>query len=184
MSGTSHCLLEQETLHWLLSTGWFQKRIHECLYKLRAFFTIELKQIQYICKLNNLTMHIIIYFIIYWGQIVIICTRNSFHQVLIRLFQTEKCSPWMDVKDSDLSWNNHNVWNVQLVGLRYSKLMFDILWESYNIGRICGPTVLLKMYFVGIITVQCKLHAIKMFKLKTNQTLRSNKPLTLYDQEE
>ena len=31
----------------LLSTGWFQERIWECFYKLEAFFTIELKYIQY-----------------------------------------------------------------------------------------------------------------------------------------
>ena len=30
-------------LHWLLSTGWFQEWIRECFYKLKAFFTIELK---------------------------------------------------------------------------------------------------------------------------------------------
>ena len=42
-SGASHCFLEQEILHLLLSTGWFQERIQECFYMLKAFFTIELK---------------------------------------------------------------------------------------------------------------------------------------------
>ena len=31
-SGPSRCFLEQETLHSLLSTGWFQERIQECFY--------------------------------------------------------------------------------------------------------------------------------------------------------
>jgi hypothetical protein len=31
LSGASHCFLEQETLHSLLSTNWFQEQIHECL---------------------------------------------------------------------------------------------------------------------------------------------------------
>jgi hypothetical protein len=43
LSGASRCFLEQETLHSLLSTGWFQERIRECFNKLIAFNTIELK---------------------------------------------------------------------------------------------------------------------------------------------
>jgi hypothetical protein len=42
-SGASRCFLEEETLHSLLSTGWFQKRIRKCVYKLIASYTIELK---------------------------------------------------------------------------------------------------------------------------------------------
>ena len=43
LSGTNRSFLEQETLHRSLSTGWFQERIRECFYKLKAFFTIKLK---------------------------------------------------------------------------------------------------------------------------------------------
>ena len=42
-SGASRCFLEQETLHNLLSTVWFKELIQKCFYKLRAFYTIELK---------------------------------------------------------------------------------------------------------------------------------------------
>jgi hypothetical protein len=41
-SGASRCFLEQETLHSLLSTGWFKERIRKCVYKLIASYTIEL----------------------------------------------------------------------------------------------------------------------------------------------
>ena len=41
-SGASCCFLEQETLHTLLKSGWFQKQIPECFYKLTAFYTIKL----------------------------------------------------------------------------------------------------------------------------------------------
>jgi hypothetical protein len=39
----SLCFLEQETLHTLLGTGWFQERLRQCVYKLIASYTIELK---------------------------------------------------------------------------------------------------------------------------------------------
>jgi hypothetical protein len=40
-SGASRCFLEQETLHSLNSTGWFQERIRKCVYKLIASYTIK-----------------------------------------------------------------------------------------------------------------------------------------------
>ena len=45
-------VLEQETLHSLLSTAWFQEQIRECFYNLTAFYTLRLKEIQY--KLNQI----------------------------------------------------------------------------------------------------------------------------------
>jgi hypothetical protein len=39
----SLCFLEKETLHLLLSTGWFQERIQKCVYKQIASYTIDLK---------------------------------------------------------------------------------------------------------------------------------------------
>ena len=39
----SHCYLEQENVHTLLSTSWFREWIQECVYKLIAFSTTELK---------------------------------------------------------------------------------------------------------------------------------------------
>jgi hypothetical protein len=43
LSGASRCFFEQETLHLLLSTGWFQERIREGFNKLIVSNTIKLK---------------------------------------------------------------------------------------------------------------------------------------------
>ena len=40
---TSRCFLEQFTSHLFLSTGWFQERNRECIYKIIAAYTIEQK---------------------------------------------------------------------------------------------------------------------------------------------
>ena len=42
-SGESRCFLEQESLHLLLSTGWFQERIRECFCKLKEFLNNRTK---------------------------------------------------------------------------------------------------------------------------------------------
>jgi hypothetical protein len=42
-SGTSPCFPEQETLHSLLSTDWFQERIRKCVFNLIASYTGELE---------------------------------------------------------------------------------------------------------------------------------------------
>ena len=41
-------------------------------------------------KILDLIMHIIIHFLIYWGQIVIICTKNGSQRVLIGFFPNRK----------------------------------------------------------------------------------------------
>ena len=60
-----------------------------------------------------LIMHIIIYFIVHWRQIVIICTRNSSQQVLIGLFPNKKNA----VLGQQPVTNYHDV---QLVGREHS----------------------------------------------------------------
>jgi hypothetical protein len=45
MTGASHCFIEQEVLHLLISTGHFQERIRNCVYKLVSSFKINLKDI-------------------------------------------------------------------------------------------------------------------------------------------
>ena len=55
-SGTSRCFLQQEILHSLLRTEWFQEQIHECFYNLTDFYTIKLKLIQYKLTLINIKL--------------------------------------------------------------------------------------------------------------------------------
>jgi hypothetical protein len=52
-SETPRWFLEQETLHLLLSTGWFKELIRDYVDKLSASYTIELKHTLY--KLKNIT---------------------------------------------------------------------------------------------------------------------------------
>ena len=57
-SGAIWCFLEHETILSLLSTGWFQERIQECFYKITAFYTIELKYIQYkLIQFQKIILH-------------------------------------------------------------------------------------------------------------------------------
>jgi hypothetical protein len=53
-SGASHCLLEQETLNFFLSTVWFVVWIKECFNKLIVFNTFKLKQNLYKLSLSFL----------------------------------------------------------------------------------------------------------------------------------
>ena len=60
LSHASRWFLEQETLHWMLSTGWFQERIRECFYKLIIFYTIKVNKfsINYASELNNVWLKV------------------------------------------------------------------------------------------------------------------------------
>jgi hypothetical protein len=57
----SRSTLEQETLHPLLSTGWFQERIRVCFNKLKASDKIELK---YTC-ICIVLYHFVVFFVFY-----------------------------------------------------------------------------------------------------------------------